>query len=309
MARRYFRKLALLAKIEAAYGEDAAPTGAANAILASNVTVAPLEGEQVSRDLMLPYYGDQGFVLTAVTSRIEFDVELAGAGAAGAAPAYAPLLRACGLAEVLTVGTKAEYKPVSASQEAASLYANLDGVNHVLLGARGTLTINLAPKQIPKIRFTLTGLLGPIADVALPAANHAAFQKPLVASKANSSFALHGLTVPMESLAFDLGNQVESRMLVGWESIEITDRKSSGTAVIEAVAIATKDWFAAVRNAGLGAMEARHGPLVGNIVEIAAAAVQIGKPTYGNSQGILNTSLPLVFTPVLGDDEVTLRIR
>lgn len=309
MARRFYRKLAALAKIEATYGIDAGPTGAANAIQMSDVSVMPLEGEQVSRDLMLPYFGDQGFVIAGTFARVEGSVEIAGAGVAGTVPGYGPLLRACGLAELISAGTKVEYVPVSAAQEAASIYMNLDGVNHVLLGARGTVSLSIAPKQIPRYRFTMTGLLGPVADAALPAAVLSGFQKPLVSSKANTSFSLHGLAAVMESFSLDLGNQVEPRMLVGSESIEIVDRKVKGTTVIEAVAIAVKDWFSIARASTVGELALQHGKAAGNIVEIAAAAVQIGQPTYGNTQGILNNSLPLTFCPVAGDDELTIRVR
>ncbi|KMO39610.1 phage tail tube protein [Methylobacterium aquaticum] len=309
MARRYFRKLAILAKVENSYAVDAAPTGAANAIVVSDVSVTPLEGQRVSRDLLMPYFGDQGFVLAATYARVEMSVEIAGAGAAGTTPGYGPLLRACGLAEVVTAGQKVEYFPVSKNAEALTLYANMDGVNHALVGARGTVTMTIAPNGIPRYRFTLSGLLGPVTDTPLPTQTLTAFQKPLVASKTNTTFSLHGLQAVMESLSIDLGNQVEPRMLIGSESIEIVDRKVSGTTVIEAVSIATKDWYTIARSSVVGAMTCQHGTVAGNIVEIAAAAVQIGQPTYGNTQGITNTSLPLVVCPVAGDDEIVIRVR
>ncbi|KQO53070.1 phage tail tube protein [Methylobacterium sp. Leaf85] len=308
MARRY-NKLAVLAKVETTYGTSAAPTGAANAMLVSNVTVTPLEGDEVSRDLMLPYFGDQGMVLAGVFARIQFSVEIAGAGAAGTAPNYGPLLRACSMSETITATTKVEYKPVSSTPEAVTLFANLDGVNHAMVGARGTVTLALAPKTIPKFTFTMTGMLGPIGDVPLPAATVTGFQKPLVGSKANSAFVLHGLAAVLESLNLDLGNQIEPRMLIGAETIEVVDRKASGTAVIEAVSAATKDWFGIARASTLGGLLATHGTVAGNIFEIEAAAVQIGKPAYGNTQGITNHSLPLKLIPVTGDDEVTFRVR
>lgn len=308
MARRY-NKLAVLAKIEATYGTSAAPTGAANAMLMSDVTVTPLEGDEVSRNLMLPYFGDQGMVLAGVFARVQGSIEMAGAGAAGTVPAYGPLLRACSMSETITATTKVEYKPVSSQPEAVTLFANLDGVNHALVGARGTVTLALAPKQIPKLTFNMTGMLGPITDAALPTAIYTAFQKPLVGSKTNSTFTLHGLAAVLESLSLDLGNQVEPRMLIGAESIEIVDRKVSGTAVIEAVAASVKDWFGIARASTLGGMLATHGTVAGNIFEIEAAAVQIGKPAYGNTQGITNHSLPLKVIPVAGDDEITLRVR
>lgn len=56
-------------------------------------------------------------------------------------------------------------------------------------------------------------------------------------------------------------------------------------------------------------LRTRTSPVAGNIVEIEAPAVQIGQPTYGNTQGVLNTSLPLTMTPVTGDDEIVIRVR
>lgn len=309
MARRIFRRMAWLAKVEATYGTDAVPTGAANAIQVSDVTVTPLQGDQVRRDLIMPYFGDQGMVIAGAHATIQGSVEIAGSGTPGTTPGYAPLLRACGLAEIVTAGQKVEYKPVSGTPDAVSCYMLMDGVRHAFVGARGTLTLSLAPKQIPRFQFTLTGLLGPVTDQALPVANYGGFPKPLVASKANSTFSLHGLAAPMESFSFDLGNQVEPRMLIGAESIEIVDRRVSGTAVIEAVSTAEKNWYAIALASTRGALVAKHGTIDGNIVELDAAAVQIGPPAYGNSQGVLTNSLPLIFSPVTGDDEFTLRIR
>ncbi|TIV30814.1 MAG: hypothetical protein E5V96_31225, partial [Mesorhizobium sp.] len=209
MAPRFYRKLAVLAKIETVYGTDPTPTGAANAIQMTNATVNPLEGEQVSRDLMLPYLGMQGVILTGTYVKIDGEVEIAGAGAAGDAPAYGPLLRACGLAETITVGTDVQYDPVSSGFEAVTLYFNHDGVNHIALGSRGNVSFSLVPKQIPRYKFSFSGLLGTIADVALPTVDLSAFVTPVPVSKLNTTFTLHGWSAVAESLALDAGIQVE----------------------------------------------------------------------------------------------------
>ena len=44
MAERYWKKLALLAKLEDTYGTDATPTGVANAMLGTDVSFTPLAG-------------------------------------------------------------------------------------------------------------------------------------------------------------------------------------------------------------------------------------------------------------------------
>lgn len=308
--KRYWRKLALLAKIETDYGVDATPVGATNAILANQVTLTPMAGQEVRRDLMRPYLGNQGAILVGNYVELQFSVELAGSGAAGTAPGYGPLLRCCGMAETIVAATTVTYQPVSAAYESATLYANLDGVNHKLLGARGNVTLALSPNGIPRLTFTIRGLLVAAADVALPAVTLTAFQTPLPVTKVNTpTFSLHGAALIGESLSLDLGNNVELRNLIGEDSIQITDRQSTGTAVVEAKSIATKDWFGIALAHTRGVLAAVHGTVAGNIIEINAPKVQIGRPTYGQTQGITNLSLPLMLTSDAGDDELAIVVR
>ena len=58
-----------------------------------------------------------------------------------------------------------------------------------------------------------------------------------------------------------------------------------------------------------GPLSVVHGTTAGNIVELAAPAVEIGKPTQGQTDGIVNYSLPLSLCPVSGLDELKLIIR
>ena len=70
----------LLAKIETAYATDPTPTGAANAILATNVTFQPMEGQDVSRGAgNCPGLQGPGRQSSAgLHSRISFRVEMVG---------------------------------------------------------------------------------------------------------------------------------------------------------------------------------------------------------------------------------------
>lgn len=309
MTTRKFRKLAVLAKIEVTEGTDAAPTAAANGIQLKNVTFTPLEGEEISRDLMLPWLGNQGVDLVGIYAKIEGEIEVAGSGTAGTAPAWGPIARACGMAETVSAGVSTVYSPVSGSFESASIYWNHDGVKHVLLGARGTLTGDFTAKKHPVFKVTLTGLLGTITDVALPSPVLTAFKKPVPVSKANTTLSIHTVSSPAESFTFDLGQKVEPRFLIGAESIEITDRSATGTAVVDAQSIATVNWFAKAQSRERGALSLVHGITAGNIVQIDAPAVEIGKPTQGNSQGVLTYSLPLAICPSAGNDELTITVK
>jgi len=307
---RYFRKLATLAKLETTYGTDAVPTGATNAMQFTNVTVTPIEGDEVSRDLMLPYLGNSGVALAGTYGKFEGEVEIAGSGTAGTAPAYGTLLRMCGLAEVITAGTSVVYSPISGSFESGSLYWNADGVNHILLGARGNVTLSFEPKKLPKFKFSFSGLLGTWSDTALPTTVLTGFKKPLIVNKVNTpTFTIHGNSSPGESLNIDLGQSVEPRFLIGYEAIEITDRSATGTAVIEARPLATVNWFDKALQRTRGALQLVHGISAGNIVQIDAPAVEIGKVTQGSTQGVINYSLPLAFCPNVGNDEITITVK
>ena len=308
MPTRLHRRLAILNKIETTYGTNSSPN-AVNAIVGTNVSFTPLEAEEIGRDLHLPHMGHQGVILTGQYAKIEFDVEIAGAGAAGTVPKYGSLLRACGMAEVVTAGTSVVYSIIEDAAESSTLLFISDKVMHILLGCRGTFSMSFEPKQIPKFRFTLQGMLGDIEDVALPAFSLAGWTTPLVVSKANTVMSLHGAGSVAESLTIDLGNTLTPRFLIGDERMMISDRKSTGTAVVEARSLAEVNWFAKARSRARDTMSIVHGTASGNIVEVTGAAVEIGKPTQGETDGIVNYSLPLSFCPVNGRDELTITIR
>lgn len=306
---RYVRKLAVLAKTEAAYGTDPTPTGGANAMQMTNVQVEPMAGQSVSRDLLFPYLGHQGVLLTGTHGTIAGDIEIAGSGAAGTAPAWGPLLKACGFAETIDVGVDVQYNPISATFSSVTIYYNLDGVQHILLGCRGSMSLSLVPLQVPRMRFSFTGLSGTITDVALPAVTLTGFTKPVPVNKANTTMTLHGWTAIAESLSIDIANQVEPRFLIGEESVEIVDRMSTGSAVVVATSLATKDWFSIAAAETLAALAVQQGTVAGNIITLAAPKVQIGRPTQGVSQGIANYSLPLMLRPSAGDDELVITAK
>ncbi len=308
MAKKW-RNRAILAKIETTPGTDATPTGADNAMQMTNVSLEPLLGNDLNRELVLPYMGHQGIILDGNYARLTGEVEIAGAGAAGTAPAYGPLLRACGLAEVITEDTDVVYSPVSSGQETATVYFNNDGVNQALVYARGTVTMDVKPGAIPRFRYVLTGLLGTIADAALPTIDLTAFIKPVPVNKANTTLSLHGASRIAEGITFDLGNQVETRFLIGAETVEIVDRQMMGSAILEMVSLATKNWLATAQAHTTGALAMVHGTTAGNIVGFDAPKVQIGRPTIGETQRILNNTLPLMFLPETGNDEFTITVK
>ncbi|TIV68872.1 MAG: hypothetical protein E5V89_21205 [Mesorhizobium sp.] len=142
----------------------------------------------------------------------------------------------------------------------------------------------------------------------MPSVDLSGFITPVPVSKANTTMSLHGWSAVAESLMLDLANQVEPRFLIGDENIQLVDRNPSGTAVVEARSLATIDWFARAQARTRGVLTLTHGTVAGNKVKFDAPAVEVGRPSEGQTQKIINYSLPLMLCTDAGDDEFKITV-
>ena len=315
MAQLFTRRQVILAKIESTYGTDSVPAVGTDAMLISDLSINPAQSEYVNRDLIRPYLGASQQLPAAIRSEVSFTVELAGSGAAGTAPKWGPLIRACGFAETVNAGVSVQYDPSSGTVPSLTLYAFRDGVRHVIRGARGTFTIALNNRERPVINFTFTGLYQAPTDVTPGTAVYTGWQTPLVFNNQNSSaFTLQSYSgAVLSSISIDAGNQVEYRSFVGTggESILITNREVTGQITIESATQAEKDYWVNVRDAVTGNFTITHGTTAGNRVVISAPAVQVTEPQYGDAQGISTTQFNARLTPsaTTGNDEIRILVN
>jgi hypothetical protein len=303
------RKRLILAKSEATYGTDSTPTGASNAILVRNLEITPLQAETVSRDLIRPYLGVSDQLLAQTRVEVTFEVELAGSGTAGTAPAYGPVLKACGLSETVVAATSVTYAPVSSSFSSCTIYFHNDGIRHKVTGCRGTWSVSAEVGTIPFITFTMTGIYNAPTDETLPSPTYANQAAPLIFKNGNTSnFSIFSYSGCLQSLSFDLANETVYRELVGCtKEVLITNRAPSGTCVIEAPSIATKDFFTIANGSSTGSISFQHGATAGNIVTFTTAQSDIGSPTYSDQDGIQMLNLPYLAIPTsAGNDELAL---
>lgn len=303
------RRRTILAKTETTYGVDPTPTGSANAVLVRNMNITPLNAEMVSRDLVRGYLGNSEQLIASKYVQLDFEVEIAGSGTAGTPPAYATLLKACGLSEADSL-TDDIYTPVSSGFGSATLYFNVDGILHKITGARGNVEFTINARAIPFMKFTFTGIYNAPTDTALPTVDYSAFQTPLAANTSNTTgFSFFGHSGVLESLSINLGNEVNYRSLIGSESVIMTDRKVSGTAVFEAPTIATKDFFASALSSTLGTLAITHGTTAGNKFKIDSTRIDIANPTYTDNNGVQMLSIPFVAVPSsAGNDEISFTV-
>ena len=120
--------MVLLAMKQTAKGTPAAPTPALNAILCRGLTPQLIKGKFVERNLIKGSKGNQGALFTSEHREFDFEVELAGSGAAGTAPKFGVLLKGCDMSETITAATSVVYQPHGTLGDYLTLFAYMDGV-------------------------------------------------------------------------------------------------------------------------------------------------------------------------------------
>ncbi|MDQ7002659.1 MAG: hypothetical protein Q9N02_08265 [Ghiorsea sp.] len=304
-------KKVVLAKIEAVYNTNSAPTGAANAVLARNFTLTPLEGTTATRSHVRAQMGGfEDTPMTGLNASLEFDVDLTGAGKPGALPPYHALMRACAFAPTVAAGVSVIYKPAPALFESMSMICFRDGVRHLVTGCRGDWSYKMSALGELLLHFKMQGNYQPVTDVPIPAATLPVVT-PIPCDAANiPSFSLHGYSALLQSLDLAGGHDLQYRNLInsGGE-VQIVGRDITGTVVVEEPAVATFDYWNAAIKGAKGAMSITHGTVAGNIVQMTAPNVQIGKISLSENNGVSFVSIPVKCLPKLGNDDITLTVR
>lgn len=290
-----FRKKTLLAKIETTYGTDSAPTGALNAIQTSDLTISPMEAETLNLTLDKENLGADPGTLVGKHVRITFRVPVAGSGTAGTAPAYGPLLIACGYAETVAAGTDVTYAP---TDDAASITLHMkhDRVLHTITGARGSVRMVTEQRQYAWFEFEFIGLYNaPTHHTTSLNPVVTAFQKPVPFRAATVEFELFTQALCLRSLTLDGGQSNAFFECSEAESIQLEDRQGSFDASFVEPEIATYDVWTAISADTVGVLEYVHGNVAGNIVEFIGHHAQITSVSREDDQGnmVLNVSGPL----------------
>lgn len=316
MPNRFTRNTAILAKVETTYGTDAVPTGAANALLISNASVQ-INSNNVARDIVRPYMGASEQLVGTRSVAMSFEVELAGSGAAGTAPAWGPLVRACGMSETVTASTRVDYTPVSAAFESLTIYYSVDGVLYKALGCRGTFELMANIGERPMLKFAFTGLDGGATAAANPTVTLTGWKTPLVVTDTNSGDVKLGGTYsagvisggtayPSRGLALNIGASVVYQPLLGGESVLISNRDATGNVTLDLTAAQEVTLRTSINANTLSSVSIEHGLTTGFKVLAFAPAAQLINPQIVDQDGVSMLSMGLRLTPASGNDELRL---
>lgn len=319
---RYARNSTVLAKIESNYGTDSSPTGTANAILVSNININPLNAGNVDRALIRSYFGGSEQLLGTAYVECSFDVELAGAGTAGALPGYDPLLKACGFSVTTSSGTRVDYLPSTPGTDSVTIYYYDDGLVHKALGCRGTLQIKATVGVKPVFSFRFLGVDGGAPTGTPTNVSYTAFKTPLVVTDNNTGDLVFsgtaagtgavqitgGTSYPSQGWDIDYANQVQHTPLLGGETIDITDRAPVAKFSLDLTASQESTFGTAVKAATLYPVGFVHGTATGNRVLVFAPQVQLINWSKADVNGRRLISFDGRILPTTGNDDLRIAV-
>jgi hypothetical protein len=303
-----------LFKIEAVYGTDAAPTAAANALLTRNARLRPLSGDAIERPLDLPSYGARPSGFANERGEFEFELELAGSGAAGTAPAWMQVLQVMGFAAPVAnvTPTRMTQALISSDGGSATLALNIDNLLHRQLGVRGTAEFVFEANGLPYMACRTIGLLpagSPVSEQAAPVPVLTAWRDPVPCNTANTTLSIDGYAAITRSIRFALGNNTPYRSLIGARAVRLTNREITGTLVIEMPNPTAKDFLGLSKARTYVPIALTHGTVAGNILNFSLPRCVLDAPEYSAEDDV--TMLSLQFSAIInaGNDELLVEAR
>lgn len=188
--RLYTRNAVLLAKIETTEGTDPTPTGAANAVLCSELSVSPLEGSTVDLAYIRPYFGKSPSLRVEDFVTISLTCDLAGTATAGTAAPWGPLIRACGMSETLLSSGNTGTATASTTSS-ITLAAGASAVDNVYVGA----SITMAGQTRTISAYNGTTKIATVSKLFSPAPTAGAYTISLNATYTPVSSAFESVTL------------------------------------------------------------------------------------------------------------------
>lgn len=314
---RFIRKTVILVKPETTSGTDAVPTGIANAMQAMDMSITPLDAQNIDTNIINPWFGNSPSLVGPASVKCSFSVLLSGAGDAATAPAWGALLLACGNAETtgLLTPNRVEYLPATDALKTATIYWYDDGLLHKLFGCFGNVKLSAKSGEAPKLTFDFVGLDGGVSAITNPLADMSQWKNPVPITKANvtdislgctyaAGVLTGGTSFNSTGLTLDWGNAVAFAPMLSTETVLLTDRKATGTFSVELSAAQEVTQMAAVKANTLTSVGFVIGTATGNKIMLHLPSVQLISPKKEDFNGMRLIGFDLRVLPVAGNDEI-----
>ena len=316
---RKIRNTVILVKREITPGVDALPTGAANAVLVSEMSIDPLDAQNIERKNIRGSFGANAELVGPASVKVSITVELSGSGDAAVAPQWGQPLLGAGMAEgMLALPDRVEYTPVSTGLQSVTIYYfDADGVLHKITGAMGECTLMAKVGELPMLKFDFTGIDQGISATPNAIPVYDAWKPPVAMTKANvvditlgATYAAGAITggvaYPSNGLEIKFGNEVTFNANLSRETVDITDRAMTGSVELELTAAQEVAFMAKVKANELQSLAFSIGLSTGKRILIHAPAVQLSKPKKVDVKGVRYCGYETRYLPVSGNDELRL---
>ncbi|MBN26260.1 MAG: hypothetical protein CL578_14560 [Alteromonadaceae bacterium] len=286
-SKRRFLQMALK-RPEDTKGSDYILNGATpSAIQTKGLSVEPWITETISRDLDDGKNGGQPIIHTGEMIKISGSVEITGSGSVNTPVAFAPVIAMGGYDSVTDVATEVSHNRVlnAANELDGCCYFHWEGMYHILLAGKATLTTSAKIGELAYLNFEMSGIYGGTVSGAIPAGDFSAYQMPVDVSQANTSFSLDGQLFNAVEFEMAQNNTIEYDEGTELKQIFIDDWAPEGKVIIEAPTLDTFDPFAVARSNVLLPYEFTHGTATANIFKQVSTGVQIISVAPGEYKG------------------------
>jgi len=299
----------LLAKVESAYGTDPTPSNSADAIIAYDIEVSP-ETDAIEREDISPSMSRLKELGGKRRCKISFECEIRGSGAAGTAPkGLSGIMKAAGHAETVVASTSVTYALRSSSFESCTIWVYMDGLLVKITGVVGSTEFSFVAGQTAKIKFEGSGLYNTPTDAAVASPTFDT-TVPVVCKNLTATFDSYAAVI--RELTLKTNNKIAERAnlasIHGIAGFDITGRNPEGEIIIDAVLLATKNFYTKFEADTVQALSLVLGGTAGNICTVTASQCRLRNIPYGDEDGILTHPLPFQMARSSANDEYSIAL-
>lgn len=278
-------------------------------LLVKDLTPRLLEGDYQTQNFFTGREGSQGDRLYNKTMGLEFMIDASTSGAAGTVPLYDDLIRATGWDSTIVADTSVSYSisPLGADKhQVAMQYRDAQSVQ-TTENMRGSLSFTADNNAPPMFGFNLMGKhFNSQQSVAQPVDFNGWRDAPSCEPENMETFTVNGVKLCVQSFSFSDGRTARRNQFMNCDETDITQRNITGRMVVEMPSIDTIDLLALAETTERVPLVWQMKNTPGDILRIAAPAVQIKFAGQQDIDGILGTAFDLVFTGDQGDDELAI---
>lgn len=300
----YTKKTTMYCKIETTSGTDATPA-LTDGVLAFDIDLSP-KPDMKERGMGNADRSHFTEIRGKTVVELKFWIELKGSGTAGSVPKWGPLLEACDRLETAYASTRVDYT-MALTNETCTIYVNIDGILHVIVGCAGDCEIDLTSGDMPKLNFTMSGVYALATDSAASATTVDTTIAPIVKATTTT---LGSYSAIIEKMILKFGNSVVERTSMnateGVLAFMVGNRAPSGVMTCEAVLRATTnaDFWSYFHSGTTKALSMVLGATAGNIITITAPVCLLRAPKYGDRDGLRLMDIEFQMARSSGNDEM-----